>query len=139
MRRLLFIAMAAAAVAFAACSGGNDKRDRTKARDMFFEISALTEKYTDRVAAACDSIEWAYLCVQFEDSLEKINFSYPADTDLLLSEGQNDTIARLTQAYITARDERISAILHPAVPMDSVSADSISTGPSLNASRSLGS
>lgn len=139
MRRLLYIAAAAAAVAFAACSGGSDKRDRTKARDMFFEISALTEKYTDRVASARDSAEWAYLCVQFEDSLEKINFSYPADTDLLLSEGQNDTITRLTQAYITARDERISAILHPALPADSVSADSISTESSLNASRSLGS
>ena len=61
----------------------------------------------------------------FEDSLDKINFSYPPDTDLLLTEGQNDTIHSMLQTYIKDRDSRIHEILHPVVIADSIDTDSI--------------
>lgn len=132
MRRIIHIAAGimagvAAVVAATACSGGKATKDRSGAVRMFFETASLIENHTGRVAEAPDSATWANVCLQFEDSLEKINFSYPADTDLLLSEGQNDTIARLLKAYIEARDERILTILHPSLPLDSLAVDSTAT------------
>lgn len=136
MRRLLYIVAASvAASAIASCAGKVETKDRTDAIDLFFKISLLTESYTKKVAAAKDSATWAALCGQFEDSLRKINFDVPADTDLLLSEGQNDTITRLMQAYVKARDARFDEIMHPVQPTDSTAVDSLavqSTKPSEN-------
>lgn len=101
---------------------------------MFSEIVALTENYTQRISVAPDSATWVETSMQFEDKLEKINFSFPADTDLLFSEGQNDTISRLINAYVKVRDERLNALLHPISPSDSIVTDSVE-----DASRSLGS
>ena len=132
--------MTTAAVAVACLSGcmsDNKVKDRTEARGLFRRISSLTRVYTGKVASAPDSASWAQACLEFEDSLEKINFSVSPDTDLLLTEGQNDTIHNLTVKYIEARDRRIQEILHPVVPTDTVAADSI-TASEAGASRSPG-
>lgn len=121
MKRLLYIAVSMAAFSgIISCGSEKKVKDRSAARKMFAEITSLTKSYTSRLENAGDSATWAKICTQYEDSLVKINFSYPPDTDLLLSEGQNDTIATLTRGYIKARDERINAILHPAMPTDTI-------------------
>ncbi len=107
------------------CKRENKEKDRTGADEMFSRITTLTSNYISKLAAASDSAEWASLCHEFEDSLDKINFAYPPDTDLLLTEGQNDTIQNMLQQYIMDRDIRIHEIMHPVVSVDSILSDSL--------------
>ena len=102
------------------CGPETKVKDRSAAHDMFQQIVSLTKSYINKVEAAADSAAWENVCMEYEDSLDRINFAYPADTDLLLSEGQNDTIMMLTEKYVRARDKRIQSILHPVVVNDTV-------------------
>ncbi|MDE6637987.1 MAG: hypothetical protein K2K32_07110, partial [Muribaculaceae bacterium] len=99
-------------------------KDRRGAADMFWKIRSLVSDYTKKVSEAKDSASWADACSEFEEKLDKINFSYPPDTDILLTEGQNDTIQSLIQEYVNARDLRIHELLHPIIEADSI-ADSL--------------
>lgn len=123
MKALIYISTVALSFSVVvACSSENKLKDRSDARDMFCHITALTKSYISKVEAAQDSAAWAAVCLEFEDSLDKVNFRYPADTDLLLSEGQNDTICNLMQTYVKVRDERLKTLMSPvAVPTDSLS------------------
>lgn len=125
--RILILIIVAVVVAISAtgCGGGKKVRDRAEAHELFEAVTSLTKSYTARVEAAPDSAIWAMLCEEYEDSLDKVNFSFPPDTDLMLTEGQNDTITSLMGAYIKARDERIHSILYPVEPSDSIPTDSI--------------
>lgn len=113
---------------FAACRKESKVKDRGAAHDMFEHIVGLTESYITKVNAAKDSAAWAAVCTEFEDSLDRVVFTYPADTDLLLSEGQNDTIVSLMQTYVKTRDRRIRSILHPVEPADTT--DTVTKTPS---------
>lgn len=129
------------------CNKEKGSRDRTEASEMFSRICELTKEYTGRLEVAPDSADWATLCSEFEEKLDKISFSYPPDTDLLLTEGQNDTIHSLMQEYVRVRRERIDGLLHPVIENDSlavsdsldvVEAAEIPIGGSADASRSRG-
>ncbi len=102
------------------CKQEKPQKDRSEAKEMFERICKLTKEYADKLADSPDSSSWAANCNEFEDKLDKVNFSYPPDTDLLLTEGQNDTIHSLMMEYVKVRDERIHAILHPIVELDSL-------------------
>ncbi len=122
MRKIL-VAAALVAICMSAisCSKETKHKDRSNAKDMFERICKLTKEYTEKVADSPDSASWAAICAEFEDKLDKVNFNFPPDTDLLLSEGQNDTIYTLMTAYLEARDGRIHRILHPVIETDTVS------------------
>ncbi|MDE7350845.1 MAG: hypothetical protein K2N25_07245 [Muribaculaceae bacterium] len=107
-------------VCVAGCSKENKKKDRSKATQMYERICRLTEEYTDRLENAPDSADWASVCTEFEEKLDKITFSYPPDTDLLLTEGQNDTINILLQEYVKMRERRIHGLLNREVETDSL-------------------
>ncbi len=129
MRKLFAaVIMLALLGGFAACRKESKVKDRGAAHDMFEHIVGLTESYITKVNAAKDSAAWAAVCTEFEDSLDRVVFTYPADTDLLLSEGQNDTIVSLMQTYVKTRDRRIRSILHPVVPADTT--DTVTKTPS---------
>ncbi len=102
------------------CDQEKKSKDRSEAQEMYEKICKLTQDYTNRLLDSPDSSSWAAACTEYEDRLEKISFSYPPDTDLLLTEGQNDTIHSLMLAYIQVRDERIQRILHPIVEADTL-------------------
>ena len=122
MKRRVSIAFLAAALLGAfACTQEKKNTDRHEADEMFRRICKLTEEYTCKLEAAPDSADWAALCTEFEEKLDKISFSYPPDTDLLLTEGQNDTIHFLMQEYVKTRGERIDGIMHPEPEIDSLS------------------
>lgn len=110
------------------CTPEKKSKDRRQANDMFNRICKLTREYTEKLSESPDSSAWADECAEFEEKLDKISFGYPPDTDLLLTEGQNDTIQSLLLEYIKARDGRIHDILHPKVELDTlVNADSVVT------------
>ncbi|MDE6696302.1 MAG: hypothetical protein K2K25_05430 [Muribaculaceae bacterium] len=124
MRKTCIGLILVAMTMLASCSAEKQKKDRRGADDMFGKISALVSDYTQKVSEAKDSASWADACSEFEEKLDKINFSYPPDTDILLTEGQNDTIQSLIQEYVNARDLRIQELLHPIIETDSI-ADSL--------------
>ncbi len=125
-KTVLFTLLAAVLLCAGGCSPEKKKKDRGEANEMFERICKLTEDYTKRLENAPDSADWASLCSEFEEKLDKITFSYPPDTDLLLTEGQNDTIHLLMDKYVNVRKGRINGILHPVVAADSIPAsDSI--------------
>ena len=124
---VLFTVVGFVLLFFTACSREKSTKDRSQADEMFARICRLTEEYTQRLEAAPDSADWASICSEFEEKLDKISFSYPPDTDLLLTEGQNDTIHSLMQDFVKVRDGRIHELLHPVVEVDSLSiSDSLS-------------
>lgn len=126
MRSLLYVILAVSVSLVAiGCGNGKKAKDRTEAHELFDAVTTLTKSYTAKIAAAPDSADWAMLCEEFEDSLDKVNFSFPPDTDLMLTEGQNDTITSLLATYVRVRDERIHSLLHPVEPSDSIPTDSI--------------
>ena len=121
MKNTIFIAVISiASLCIVGCSKEKKYVDRSDAKKMFERICKLTSDYTEILANSADSSGWAKAASEYEEKLDKINFSFPPDTDLLLTEGQNDTIHSLMLAYIKARDERIHEILYPVVEVDSL-------------------
>ena len=121
MKKILIIAMmAAGCIYLSGCRQEKKDMDRSKASEMFERICKLTRDYTGKVEQAQDSAAWAAACIDFEEKLDKISFSYPPDTDLLLTEGQNDTIHSLMQEYVKSRDVRIHEIMRSVLEIDSL-------------------
>lgn len=119
MRNIFAISLLALLCA-SGCTHEKKHVDRSEAIDMFNRICKLTKAYTLKLSEASDSISWASACTEYEEKLDKISFCYPPDTDLLLTEGQNDTIHALMLEYIKARDGKIHDILYPKVEVDSL-------------------
>ncbi|MDE6551652.1 MAG: hypothetical protein K2K98_01630 [Muribaculaceae bacterium] len=117
---VLMALLASVCIGVAGCAQEKKKKDRSQATEMYERICKLTEDYTDRLQNAPDSADWASVCSEFEEKLDKITFSYPPDTDLLLTEGQNDTINILLQEYVKMRERRIHGLLNPDVETDSL-------------------
>lgn len=107
------------------CGSEKKGKDRSEATDMFERICEVTQDYTEKLEDAPDSAAWSATCKEYEDSLGKINFSYPPDTDLLLTEGQNDTIETLMREYVKIRQQRIQDILYPEAEADTLALDSL--------------
>ncbi len=121
MRKSILIALlAAVSIGVGGCSQEKKKKDSSQATEMYERICKLTEDYTRRLENAPDSADWASVCTEFEEKLDKITFSYPPDTDLLLTEGQNDTIHQLMEKYVNVRKGRINGILNPVELLDSI-------------------
>lgn len=144
-KTLITVTAALGCLFVAGCRQETASEDRSNAEEMYRRICELTKEYTVRLEYAPDSADWAQLCSEFEEKLDKVSFSYPPDTDLLLTEGQNDTIHALMQEFVKARGERIHGILHPIVETDTVPdseslsvvvSEATSTSGSADASRS---
>lgn len=118
--RVILVVIAAVCIGIFGCSKENNNKDRSQAEDMFANICSLTKDYIKKLSEAPDSASWASVCSDYEEKLDKINFSFPPDTDLLLTEGQNDTIHTLMQEYVNMRDTRIHEILYPKVELDTL-------------------
>ena len=84
---------------FSSC--GNVKTDNGEAMaDQLFEKSANVIKgYTDSLANVADSATLRRLKDGFNEKMSKINFQFPADTDLKLSEEENDSLIRLIDRH----------------------------------------
>ena len=108
--------------AFSACKERRADPLEGEARKLFARSSAMIRAYTDSMAAVRDSASWARLDHDFDRRLARLNFEFPADTDLRMTEGENDTLSSLTHRYVEVRTEAIERILHPKpVVTDSVS------------------
>lgn len=97
---------------------------REHARNLYHQTALLTLGYTDSILNAKDSTSLLALAARYEDRLVRVNFSVPANTDLEVSESENDTLAMLAARYVEVRDSMLYRFAHPLTPADSLS-DSI--------------
>lgn len=61
----------------------------------------------------------------FQDKITKINFEFPPETDLDLSQQENDSLVNLLDSLVAVRNEKIKRLIL-ANPSDSLHVDSIS-------------
>lgn len=132
------------AIASMGCDTGRNNPRGADAPSLFHKSMSLIKAYTDSMMLATDSTRVESLANGLEERLTKLNFSYPADTDLQLTEGENDTLAIVTSKFVKLKKERLYQFAHPIVRTDSDSiarqrpavADTVShaSGASRNAS-----
>lgn len=104
--RSLFWAIAAiiAGIAISSCSENNEDSQREAARNLYEKSVKLGRLYCDSMSHAKDSAEVVRLDAAYEAALTKLNFDFPAETDLGISEGENDTLHIYSARYIHLRD-----------------------------------
>lgn len=88
---------------FGGCTSQSDDSHKADAAALFDSLHRLTRRYADSIKSAPDSAAAAALFRRYETRLEKIAFSAPPETDLYMTEGQNDTLymlqGRLVKIY----------------------------------------
>lgn len=92
---------------FAGCRQNSENSERVMAHNLYREISSTLKRATHSMKNANDSTTVDSLYVECQEKIDRIYLSYPADADLLISEGENDTLGRLFDDFIKARRERI--------------------------------
>lgn len=79
------------------CSCGEKevKEDQIYSRQLFQDSSNEIIKYINYISCATDSTQLDSISQRFEKRITEINFSYPPDTDLNLTEEENDSLFKL--------------------------------------------
>ncbi|MDE6682981.1 MAG: hypothetical protein K2J87_06100, partial [Muribaculaceae bacterium] len=81
-----------------------DNSKRIQASELYQKSVRLIRLYTDSFENAQDSATLLNLNERFTSSLTALNFKYPSETCLEISEGENDTLTNLTEKIISVRD-----------------------------------
>ena len=63
--------------------------------------------YTDSLTNITDSAQLQKIIKDFEDKLIKIQYQYPPEIYLQLTEDENDSIAKLSEIFILKRNKRL--------------------------------
>jgi hypothetical protein len=92
------------------CSHDDDSSAKLKADDLFIKSCKLTESYCNKLKHAPDSASVAAIMEEYRERITKLNLQYPQDTDVLLTEGQNDTLVMLTNKLLTIRNQRLAPL-----------------------------
>ena len=90
---MLFIAMGCATVSLAiSCQKQHRETLPDDSDRLYGGTLELLRDYTDSIACATDSAAARSAFEQFNHRLDSLNFSMAPNTDLLLTEAENDTI-----------------------------------------------
>lgn len=89
-----------------------------EAKDLFENSIRLIKSYSDSISTAADTARIEYLANAFDNRMTALNFKYPADTDLSLSEEENDSLIKMISRIVELRQQRLKELdknLHLAV------------------------
>lgn len=96
--------------------------DKRETKKLFDGTLRLIKTYTDSISAAEDTTVVAELFRNFNHNLEKLNFEVAPDTDLTLSEQQNDSLYTKLTEFRSLYEKKIFDLVYPdGEPTDSVS------------------
>ncbi len=109
------------------CRNNKKLPDRTPARELYTKSVKLLRLYTDSTLVSRDSATLNGLTERFDKRLTQLNYAYPAETALLFTEGENDTIAKLTAKYVIVRDSLLYRFAHPIARPDTSAQDSLAS------------
>ncbi|MBD5289094.1 MAG: hypothetical protein HDS26_00220 [Bacteroides sp.] len=107
---IYFVAFTLLGCYMSGCRNESEKNRTGEARALFEASAAMIRSYTDSLRVAKDSASVQELTDHFENAIAKLNFSYPPDTDVALSEYENDTLAMLIDRYLEARQSRLKEL-----------------------------
>ncbi len=124
LKSVLAVSFPISLLILCACQKPVDNTKRLNASDLYSKSVKLIRLYTDSFANAKDSATLLDLNDRFSSALTALNFKYPSETCLEISEGQNDTLTNLTEKIISLRDSLLYLYAHP-VETDSLTMDSI--------------
>ena len=109
------------------CNGTKDNSRDAEVKSLYIQSRDLALNYTDSIRNAKDSIEVKRLSDSFEDALTKLNYSFPPDLGLEISEARNDTLSHLILNFASLRDARLKDF-HLAVDTIKVETEDIVAG-----------
>lgn len=107
------------------CRGEQEANDNTDINTLFKGTCKLTTVYIDSIKTAKDSAELESLMERYDVRVTELNFRVAADTDLRLSEGQNDTIIQLMDSIRKIYDVRRHFFAHHKEVVDTISPDTV--------------
>ena len=121
LRRSFFV-MGTTFIVVSLLAGGCRQKDEhnldREAKDLFENSVRLIKSYSDSISMATDTARIEYLTNAFDNRLTALNFKYPADTDLSLSEEENDSLIKMISRIVELRQQRLKELdknLHLAV------------------------
>ncbi len=123
VNRIFPVSILICLISLSACNKPVDNSKRINASELYQKSVRLLKLYTDSFARATDSVTLLGLNERFSSSLTALNFKYPSETCLEISEGENDTLTNLTERIIYLRDSLLYVYAHPVVS-DSLVSDS---------------
>lgn len=104
MKRLLYVLAAAGLLAAVSCRKQPDTGRAAEVRELYEKSIEIGMLYTDSLKHAKDSDAVYRLSKDFDDRIAKLQYGYPPDTGLEISEGENDTLTNMTLRIIELRD-----------------------------------
>lgn len=102
----------AAALLLTACGGATEEQqDTTDDSDRLYHASlSLIAAYTDSLRNAPDSTAVNEKFQRFQQELDSLNRAVVPDTDLLLTEGENDTLYMRITALVEIYNNRLKGL-----------------------------
>lgn len=103
------------------CRNSHEKRDHALAGQLFENSLRLIRLYTDSMNNVSDSASYRRLKDDFDEKIAKVNFQFPADTDLSLTQEENDSLAKALDMFVKiVREKGKGLIANDSIPADSV-------------------
>ena len=122
MKRSLLASLTSLLLIVGGCNNSKTIDNKSESDKMFIELKELLILYSDSLKNASDSASITNIVDRYESELTKMIYKYPAESDLLLTQGQQDTIASLTENFVAIKRLKYSNLLQGN---DSIATDSI--------------
>lgn len=127
MRRLIYtVALTLGLAGVCACGSKEETKRDPKVRDLYVRSLKLGRVYSDSILHAPDSAEVERLSKAYDNAVTRLNYNYQPDLSLEISEGENDTLTKVTMRFVALRD----SILDSFAVKQKISQDSVSTSQS---------
>ncbi len=120
---LSFVVLASIA-GCASCRDGKDDNGHAMARQLFMKSVSLIRTYTDSIGNVSDSASFQRMTRGFEDNIVKVNFQFPPDTDLRMTQEENDSLINMLDSLVSVIHKKEKE-LGKALAADSIRTDSV--------------
>ncbi len=107
------------------CAKEKDQSSHIAAGQLYKKSLSLLEAYTDSLKNARDSAHVESLDRAFDSKINAINFEFPPDTDLRMTEEENDSLIKMADRMVSTRKKRLASFA--AISQDTIPSDSVAT------------
>ena len=118
------MAILVAVTVLLSCHGNADHENNEAARQLFLKSKHLTEEYIDSLEHAKDSTAINRMVENFNIKLTTVNYQFPPDTDLDLTEEENDSLIRMFKRVESTVSKKLKGFAAKE-PTDSLAKDSV--------------
>ena len=126
--KAIYLAAILGMTAMLSCHRNNNEGNHEVARQLFMKSMYLTEEYIDSLEQAKDSAAVNRMVEDFNLKITTVNYEFPPDTDLDLSEEENDSLIRMFKRIDSTVDKKLKDFAgksaNDSIPADSIAVDS---------------